>query len=172
MSKRGGAFVSTPNREIAVNVSLGGFSNDLTRTGKIPTSKLLSLEVIANPDDDLAEVMKLQPGDELIKVERLRLANNIPLAIHTAWVNRSYCPRLLEYNLAQESLFSILRDVYHLKVKKRRRKFMLRYPIIMSNNYYRFPILQQSYMNSVSLTWNRARLLNTHVRLIVVISTT
>jgi GntR family transcriptional regulator len=113
-----GAFVKAPNRELSVNISINGFSTDLIRTGKTPSSQLLSLDVITHPDEDLTEIMDLKPGDELIKIERLRLVNNSPLAIHTAWVNRRFCPQLLEYNLAQDSLFGILREVFHLKMKK------------------------------------------------------
>ncbi len=46
-----GAFVSSPQREIAVHISLGGFSSDLQRAGKSPSSKLLSIELIPNPSE-------------------------------------------------------------------------------------------------------------------------
>jgi len=113
-----GAFVKEPNRNILVNVSLGGFSNDLKKSGKIPSSRLLSLEVITEPEPEFAQAMKLEAGDELIKLERLRLVNNVPLAIHLVLVNHRYCPKILEYNLAQISLFRILREVYHLKIDR------------------------------------------------------
>ena len=117
-----GAFVKKPNRNISVNVSLNGFSTDLKKSGKIPSSRLLSLEVDTQPEDDFVQAMKLEPGDELVKIERLRLVNNVPLAIHLVLVNHRFCPKILEYNLAQISLFRILREVYHLKVDRATQK--------------------------------------------------
>jgi GntR family transcriptional regulator len=113
-----GAFVRSPQRNISVHISLDGFSTDLARAGKTPSSKLLGLEVISQPDEYLSKVMKLATGDELVKVERLRLDNSIPLAIHTVWLNHRFCPQILTHNLAKNSLFSILRDVYKLKIQK------------------------------------------------------
>jgi GntR family transcriptional regulator len=117
-----GAFVKKPNRNISVNVSLNGFSTDLKKAGKIPSSRLLSLEVVTQPEDEFVQAMKLEPGDELIKIERLRLVNNVPLAIHLVLVNHRFCPNILEYNLAQISLFRILREVFHLKVDRATQK--------------------------------------------------
>jgi GntR family transcriptional regulator len=117
-----GAFVKKPNRNISVNVSLNGFSTDLKKSGKTPSSRLLSLEVVTQPEEQFVQAMKLEPGDELIKLERLRLVNNVPLAIHLVLVNHRFCPKILEYNLAQISLFRILREVYHLKVDRATQK--------------------------------------------------
>ena len=113
-----GAFVRAPQRDISVHISLDGFSSDLIQAGKMPSSKLLGLEMVTQPDEDLVEAMNLEAGDELVKIERLRLDNSIPLAIHTAWLNHKFCPQILTYNLSQTSLFSILKEVFHLKIQK------------------------------------------------------
>lgn len=113
-----GAYVQVPKRDISVHVSINGFSTDLKKAGKKPSSKLLGLEVITKPDEELIKAMSLEPGDELVKIERLRLVNEVPLAIHTAWLNHRLCPQILKYNLSQTSLFTILREVFHLKIKR------------------------------------------------------
>ncbi len=113
-----GAYVRSPQREIAVHISLGGYSSDLQKAGKTPSSKLLSVELIPSPSEQIVEIMRLQPGDELVKIERLRLDNETPLAIHKVWLNHRLCPQILGLNLAQSSLFTILRDKYHLKIEK------------------------------------------------------
>ena len=113
-----GAFVQVPKRDIAVNISINGFSTDLKNAGKKPSSKLLGLEVITQPDEELKKVMVLEPNDELVKIERLRLVNEVPLAIHTAWLKHGLCPQILKHNLSQTSLFTILGEVYHLKLKR------------------------------------------------------
>lgn len=113
-----GAYVCSPQREIAVHISLGGYSSDLQKAGKTPSSKLLSVELITTPSEQIAEIMQLQRGDELVKIERLRLDNQTPLAIHTAWLNHRLCPQILGLNIAQSSLFTLLRENFHLKIEK------------------------------------------------------
>lgn len=113
-----GAFVRPPQREIAVHISLDGFSTDLSRAGKSPTSKLLGLEIVTQPDEEILQRMNLNLGDELVRIDRLRLDHSIPLAVHTSWLNHKFCPQILTHNLAQSSLFTILRETYKLKIRK------------------------------------------------------
>jgi len=112
-----GAFIKPPKRDIAVNISLDGFTSDLQRVGKNPSSVLLSAEVILDPDHSLVKRMRLFPGDEVIRIERLRLNENNPLALHIVYLNHRFCPQILNHNLSQVSLFSVLRDEYKLKIK-------------------------------------------------------
>jgi len=113
-----GAFVIPPHREISVQVSLEGFSSDLITAGKKPSSKILKLELITHPDEKLKEQLNLGPDDELVKLERLRMDNGVPLAIHCVWLNHRLCPQILNFNLTQTSLFMLLREHYHLKIRK------------------------------------------------------
>ena len=113
-----GAFVAAPQTNLCVKVSLAGFTADIRRQGVIPSSRLLDARLIASPTPDLIEAMQLQPGDEVVKLERLRLINNVPLALHTVHLHHRLCPQVLHHNLAQESLFSLLRDEYGLTLAR------------------------------------------------------
>ena len=115
-----GAYVKTAQREIAVHVSLGGFSADLNKEGKLPRSRLLKAEILTTIPPDIKKELGLRVGDEVVKIERLRLDNDIPLALHTVYLNHRLCPQILNNNLSQSSLFSILRDQYQLKITKAR----------------------------------------------------
>jgi GntR family transcriptional regulator len=112
-----GAFIKPPKRDITVQISLDGYTSDLQRLGKDPSSKLLSAGVILSPDKNLVERMGLLSGDEVIRVERLRLNENNPLALHTVYLNHRFCPQILDHNLSHISLFSSLRDKYGLKIR-------------------------------------------------------
>jgi GntR family transcriptional regulator len=111
-----GAFVAAPRRDLTVRVSLTGFTGDVRREGMTPSSRLLDAGLIVSPTPALIEVMGLQPGDEVVKLERLRLVNNVPLALHTAYLNHRLCPQVLQHNLADESLFELLRSEYGLRL--------------------------------------------------------
>ncbi len=113
-----GAFVVPEEKEFSLSVSLDGFSADVIRQGKIPSSTLMGLDLITNPNNELIKKMKLKPGEELVKIERIRLANSIPLAIHTSWLNHRFCPEISNFNLAEISIISILKVFYHLNITK------------------------------------------------------
>jgi len=111
-----GAFVAVPRFDLAVKVSLAGFTGDIRRAGMTPSSRLLIAELVTSPAPVLLRAMNLQPGDEVIKLERLRLVNNVPLALHTAYLNHRLCPDILQYNLAEESMLDLLRSEYGLRI--------------------------------------------------------
>jgi GntR family transcriptional regulator len=111
-----GTFVATPRFDLAVRVSLTGFTADMHREGMIPSSRLLDTGLIMSPAPALIELMDLQPGDEVVRLERLRSVNNVPLALHTVYLNHRLCPHILQHNLAEESLFELLRSEYGLRL--------------------------------------------------------
>jgi DNA-binding GntR family transcriptional regulator len=79
-----------------------------------PSSTLLDARLIVSPTPDLIKRMNLQPGDEVVKIKRLRLINDVPLALHSVYLNHRLCPQVLHHNLAQDSLFKVLREEYGL----------------------------------------------------------
>jgi GntR family transcriptional regulator len=111
-----GTFVATPRFDLAVRVSLTGFTGDMHREGMMPSSRLLDTGLIMSPAPALIELMDLQPGDAVVRLERLRLVNNVPLALHTVHLNHRLCPQILQHNLAEESLFQLLRSEYGLRL--------------------------------------------------------
>jgi GntR family transcriptional regulator len=109
-------FVTSPRSEVTINVSLIGFSGDVQRQGMGSSSVLLEAEVITSPSPQLIEHLKLRPYDEVVKIERLRFVNNLPLALHVVYLNHRLCPHILHHNLADGSLFSLLRNEYGLNM--------------------------------------------------------
>ncbi|MGQ9517581.1 MAG: GntR family transcriptional regulator [Anaerolineae bacterium] len=111
-----GTFVVAPQVRVAVHVSLAGFSSDIQRAGLSPSSILLEAALLSQPPEEIADPMRIPPDEEIIKVERLRLVNDIPLAIHTCYLPHRLCPGILEYDLSKESLFGLLRGKYGLHI--------------------------------------------------------
>lgn len=111
-----GAFVNARRPELAVPVSLDGFTAEIRREGLMPSSTLLDAELVKSPSPHLVDQMALEPDDELVKLERLRLVNDVPLALHTVHLNRRFCPDILQRNLSQESVFELLRTEYRLSL--------------------------------------------------------
>ncbi|RLC99338.1 MAG: hypothetical protein DRI77_02980 [Chloroflexi bacterium] len=113
-----GAFVAPPHADLTIRVSLAGFTGDVRREGVIPSNRLLGAELMASPSPAVIKAMELQPDDELVRLERLRLVNQIPLALHIAYLNHRLCPQILQHNLASESVFQLLRTEYGLHLTR------------------------------------------------------
>jgi len=111
-----GAFVATPQFDLTVKVSLAGFTGDVRREGMSPSSRLLGAGLVAPPSPALVEEMGLKSGDELVRLERLRLVNDVPLALHIVYLNHRLCPQILQHNLAGESVFQLLCGEYGLRL--------------------------------------------------------
>lgn len=69
-------------------------------------SKVRRLEIVTDPD--LAERVGLPSGDALVVLERLRLANGVPLAVDTAWIPAAIGRPLLEADFAHTALYDEL----------------------------------------------------------------
>jgi GntR family transcriptional regulator len=109
-----GAFVSSSQPELAVRVSLRGFPADLCRQGMEPSNKLLGTKLVKSPSPSLVDRMALDPDDEVVVLEQLRLVDDTPLALHTHHVNHRFCPDLLRRNLSHVSVFELLSTAYDL----------------------------------------------------------
>jgi len=113
-----GAFVAPPHADLTIRVSLAGFTGDVRREGMVPSSRLLGAGLVASPSPAVIEAMGLQPDDELVRLERLRLVNDDPLALHIVFINHRLCPQILQHNLADESVFQLLRTEYGLDLTR------------------------------------------------------
>lgn len=112
-----GTFVAESRTSLDVRVSLAGFTEDVRHLGAMPSTVLLEASLLL-PWPELKAALCVNEDMEVVKVERLRLVNNVPLALHTAFLPHHLCPNVLQYNLAEESLFHILRSEYGLKLAK------------------------------------------------------
>ncbi|MBN1486536.1 MAG: GntR family transcriptional regulator [Anaerolineae bacterium] len=109
-----GTFVSEPkiNQQLK---TLTGFSQDVVERGGVPTSHVLKAELLA-ADPGLAEVLQITPDAEVVMLSRLRLANDVPLAIETTYLYHALCPGVLEHDFAIESLYRVLGRDYGLRL--------------------------------------------------------
>lgn len=103
-----GTFVSFP--VTAGNASLlVGFSNKMSKLGISPQTRLLKKEVkIA--EDPIQEKLRLNPGEKIIEIERLRYINRIPFVIHLAILPYGRCKSILGADLEKVGLTSYLRE--------------------------------------------------------------
>ena len=106
-----GTFVAqTRIRDIS---GFGSFSEDIKARGLVPGSQVLLFEEI-EPEPDVRERLHLAEGEHVYLLKRLRLANDEPVAVETAYLPCRFFPGLVNENLTNKSLYSILTEKYQI----------------------------------------------------------
>ncbi|TDW24258.1 GntR family transcriptional regulator [Kribbella kalugense] len=107
-----GTFVADSHHLVLGPPRLSSFSEDLQQRGWASTSKVLRLETISGPEE-ITSRLGMSPGAELTVLRRLRLADDEPIGIQTAWLPAHLAPDLDQASsLETESLYEVLRRDY------------------------------------------------------------
>ena len=103
--KRGGGTQVAPVR-VRRKVDLTSLFDDLANSGRAPTTKVLEYSVgPATPE--IAEVLEIPIGAEVVTIRRLRLADGEPLALMTNQLSIEIAPSYEE--LTELGLYAALR---------------------------------------------------------------
>jgi GntR family transcriptional regulator len=109
-----GTFVSRPKLEKNI-MHLRGFTEDMKHLGMAPSSKLLE-QTIVPATADLAEKLKVEVDETIMRLRRLRLADGIPMALEDSHIPLKRFPGLDKINFGKESLYFILRENFGVRV--------------------------------------------------------
>jgi GntR family transcriptional regulator len=90
---------------------LVSFTHDVREHGLEPGARVLQFE-IAPPAPHVSAALELKPGEQMLLLKRLRLANLKPLAIETVHLAGTRCPDLLDEDLTNRSLYETLGEKY------------------------------------------------------------
>jgi GntR family transcriptional regulator len=91
----------------------GSFSDDMRSRGHVPGAKVLAF-IQVEPEAEIRERLQLAQGEQTYMLKRLRLADDRPVAVETAHLPCRLCPGLIDEDLNNHSLYSILTEKYHL----------------------------------------------------------
>lgn len=97
-------------KEIHRQVKLSSLYDDLKESGQKPTTKVISYKEV-EASKEIAEELRLEEGQTVIKVVRLRLANGEPLAIMTNYLPSEVAPT--EKELRSGGLYDAMRSHGH-----------------------------------------------------------
>jgi len=90
-------------------VALTSLYDDLAAAERAPTTAVLSLEEIA-ADDEIAQVLSLAVGTPVLSIERLRFADDAPLALMHNYLPAKLLQGRTEADLEQTGLYELLRS--------------------------------------------------------------
>lgn len=83
------------------------FTEDMKSRGLKPSSKLLNIQ-IENATSQIKSSLNLSASTRVIFIERVRLADNEPMALERCFLPYDQFQQLFEYDLGKESLYELL----------------------------------------------------------------
>ena len=116
ISRRQGAGTFVADPTISKNTELTGFSEDMAARGFIAESRLLKVEHLP-AGAVLGQELVLSPADMVYHIERVRMADGIPMCLETVDLPAHLTPALDQQPLEQ-SLYEILAKTYGIKLYK------------------------------------------------------
>lgn len=105
--RRRGIGTQVVHGQVTRNVELTSLFDDLTRGAKTPSTRLLAFETVP-ADARLAEKLGVEVGSPTLYLRRLRLADDVPMAVMENWLPADF----LDINpddLTQYGLYQVLR---------------------------------------------------------------
>ncbi|HZS76738.1 MAG TPA: GntR family transcriptional regulator [Ktedonobacteraceae bacterium] len=96
-------------------VRLTDFMEDMQQAGQNPSSRVLVC-VHEQATPAVVRALHLKEGTEVVRVDRLRLANGRPIAFDTTWLPLRFGELLTGMNLAEETIYHILETRYSIPV--------------------------------------------------------
>lgn len=111
-----GTFVSRPKLDQGPR-ELTSFTEEIRRHRLTASSRVIS-KTVETADVRVAEKLNLREGDPVFVLKRLRFADGEPMGVQTAHLPLALVPGLVDLDLADTSLYEVLRSRYDLDPRR------------------------------------------------------
>ncbi len=98
------------------------FSQEMEKQGKISSTKVLDIEIIA-ADDKLADRLNIEQGEQVIVLKRLRLADDQPIMYERTYFKKQRYEKLLEVDFNKVGLYKTLELEFGIKSTRAEERF-------------------------------------------------
>jgi GntR family transcriptional regulator len=115
LERRHGSGTFVAQSKLAHPITASSFSADMERRGMQPSSHILSVARIT-AGAPLSWRLGIDRDDEIFQLRRVRLADNVPMAIETVHLPVALVPGLDTNELEHRSLYAILKEQYGLTI--------------------------------------------------------
>lgn len=109
-----GAFVMARNNESPL-IQLTDFAEDLKKAGYQATSKIICFKK-TKAKVSINSKLGLSPTSQLMKLERIRYANDEIVAFDQTWLAGSYGQLLFDEDLEHKTIYEILEEKYEIPI--------------------------------------------------------
>ena len=110
-----GTFVS--DHRMSKRLVFTSFSQEVIERGMKPSSRVVSAIKTKITNPGIAEIMQIEVGDPVYKIERIRYADKIPMALEESLISAALMPGLLDQDL-RDSLYEIFKNTYEKAVAR------------------------------------------------------
>src|SRR5215471_11768016 len=90
---------------------LSGFVEDMQSLGRNASARLLDKQTVP-ASDSVARQLAITAGTPVVRIQRVRLADNSPLSFDETYLPQEIGERILENDLQTEPIFSLLEQKY------------------------------------------------------------
>jgi GntR family transcriptional regulator len=109
-----GTYVARPRVERELT-RMHGFSEDMRARGMVPSARLVARDVRPAPAGVSTE-LRLGKREAVIYLQRLRLADDLPMALESSYLNYELCREVLQADLESGSLYVFLQESIGLRL--------------------------------------------------------
>jgi GntR family transcriptional regulator len=106
-----GTFIARP--KIEMSLVLASFSEDMRARGYAPGARELIRQVIP-ASGHTARMLDIEPGTLVHHIERMRTADDEPMAVERSNIPAAMVPGLEDFDLAERSLYEVLENEYEI----------------------------------------------------------
>jgi len=105
-----GTFVTQPivTQELT---ELTGFVEDMRSLGHTPSARVLDRRLVA-ASETVARALKVQRGASVARIQRVRLADGIPMSFDETYLPQSLGEKIMADDLENQPIFSLLEQKY------------------------------------------------------------
>jgi GntR family transcriptional regulator len=108
-----GTFAAEP--KVAQRLQLSSYTEDMRAQGREPSSKLIDIVEIP-AEGELTTLLGVRSGAKVLRMQRLRLADNEPMAIETTHLPLGRFRGLRKYLAPGGSLYQVLRERFDVEM--------------------------------------------------------
>lgn len=111
-----GSFVK-PGKTTPKMIRLTDFMEDMREAGKAARSEIVVLQ--QEPACDLpAHHLNVKPGQQILKLERIRYGDDEPIALDITWFPIFYGQLIIDHELTDDTIYRILEEEYEIPITR------------------------------------------------------
>lgn len=115
-----GTFIAEPKIQQDFLIVLKSFGEEMQEKGLVPTTKVLGVEKTVC-DEKISAALNIPPGSGVIKLTRLRFADNVPIVLVVTFLPLDKLPDILLKDFENDSLYHIIEKEYGYKIERAKR---------------------------------------------------
>lgn len=115
-----GSFVARPKVDEHLAQNLVGLAEEVSARGQHLENQILAFEQ-QEPPGHIAENLRLEPGETVVRLDRLRFINGEPWVVTRTFLPSALCAPLLEFDMRHRSLYATMEEELGLVVDHGRR---------------------------------------------------